>query len=122
MLIIHRISYTILFDPRDLSLWLVAWLFDGAHRAGTEKYVFQNLQVGRVCAREFMRFKYIYIYMLLPHVPTLFGLETLEHGYFRSRTCTHVPRQSASVQQARTLWTAYGKPKSRILELLLLKF
>ena len=57
-----------------------------------------------------------------PHVPTLFGLETLEHGYFRSRTCIQVPRQSASVQPARTLWTTYGKPKSRILELLLLKF
>ena len=57
-----------------------------------------------------------------PHVPTLFGLETLEHGYFRSRTCIQVPRQSASVQPARTLWTTSGKPKSRILELLLLKF
>ena len=48
-----------------------------------------------------------------PHVPTLFGLEALEHDYFRSRTCIQVPRQSASVQPARTLWTAYGKPNSK---------
>ena len=66
---------------------------------------------------------HIYMYICYPfHVPTLFGLETLEHGYFRSRTCIQVPRQSASVQPAIALWTVYGKPKSRILELLLLKF
>ena len=53
-----------------------------------------------------------YIYICYPplHVPTLFGLETQEHGYFRSRTCIQVPRQSASVQPARTLWTAMENP------------
>ena len=37
ILIIHRILCAIIFDPRDLSLWLSARLFGGAHRPGDGK-------------------------------------------------------------------------------------